>query len=122
MCPREAREEIAPEALEVGREPVQGCLKAKLPGCAASELRRRRTRLRRLPHREGAQRRELLQKLRLRRSAKAMLIGRCFLAVAIEVHVLRLLQSGAALELRRRNVLLRHEQRLGMPRTQKRVL
>ena len=36
--------------------PFQGCLKAKLPGCAASELRRRRTRLRRLPQREGAQR------------------------------------------------------------------
>ena len=56
MRPREAREEIAPEALEVGRVPFQGCLKAKLPGCAASELRRRRTRLRRLPQREGAQR------------------------------------------------------------------
>ena len=55
-----------------------------LQGCAALELRRRRTLLRRLPQREGAHRRELLRQLRLNFSTKAMYAGRRFLAVAIE--------------------------------------
>ena len=90
LVPSEARVEISLEALEVGRVPYHGCLEAKLQGCAALELRRRSTLLRRLPQREGAQRRELLRKRRLRPSTKATQDGRRFLAVAIEVHVLRL--------------------------------
>ena len=103
----EARVEIILEALDVGRVHFQGCLEAKLQGCAALELRRRGTLLHRLPQRKGAHRRELLRKLRLTLSTRAMQGGRRFLAVAGEVHDLRLLPSGAALELRRRNVLLR---------------
>ena len=75
LVPCEARIEIILETLEVGRVLFQGCLVAKLQGCAALELRRRSTLLRRLPQREGAQRRELLRTLRLNFSTKAMLDG-----------------------------------------------
>ena len=51
----------------------------------ALELRRRNVLLRRLPQREGAHRRELLRKLRLKLSTKAMQDGRVLLAVAPEV-------------------------------------
>ena len=90
LVPCEARVEIILEALEDGRVLIQGCLEAKLQGCAAFELRRRSTLLCRLPQREGAQRRELHRKLRLKLVTEAMQDGRRFLAVAIEVHVLRL--------------------------------
>ena len=84
LVPCEARVEIILEALEVGRVLFQCCLEAKLQGCAAFELRRRSTLLRRLPQREGAQRRELVRQLRLNFCTKAMQDGRRFLAVAIE--------------------------------------
>ena len=60
-------------------------MEAKLQGCAALELRRRRTLLRRLPQREGAHRRELLRELRLKLRTNAMQGGRVLLAVALEV-------------------------------------
>ena len=47
--PGEARVEMILEALEVGRVHFQGSLEAELQGCAAPELRRRSTHLRRLP-------------------------------------------------------------------------
>ena len=62
-----------------------------------------------LLRREGVHRHDLLRNLRTNLSTKAMQDGCRCLAVVVEVHALRLHQSGATHELRRRNVLLRRQ-------------